>query len=251
MLRAIAPFRRILEEARPAAVVSTGAGVALSAFLAARSLRIPAHYVESIARFDGPSMTGRIVAGLRLARLYTPHVEWATDRWLPYPSLLSGWEVLPSRAPASPDARPRLFVSLGTIHPYRFDSLVDAVLATGLADERTVWQLGATTRDDLPGQVMSTMTSDEFEARCRAADVVITHAGVGTAITLFEAGHFPVVVPRRAGRREHVDDHQQQIARLLARQGMAAVAEVEDVTASVVLGAAAKQVRRRTAVPSA
>jgi UDP-N-acetylglucosamine transferase subunit ALG13 len=142
-----------------------------------------------------------------------------------------------------PVERPRLFVTLGTIHPYRFDALVDAICATGLADGRTVWQLGATTRRALPGTVLSQMGAAEFEECARNADVVITHAGVGTIMHLLEMNIFPVVVPRRAARNEHIDDHQAQIAGLLARRSIGVVREADELDAGSIVEASAASVR--------
>jgi UDP-N-acetylglucosamine--N-acetylmuramyl-(pentapeptide) pyrophosphoryl-undecaprenol N-acetylglucosamine transferase len=242
---AIRRIREVIERERPSAVVSTGAGVAVSAFLAARRRRIPCYYVESVSRIQGPSLTGRLVAVFHLASLRTQHASWATGRWRAYPSVLSEFEVVPSTAGATPPRRPRLFVTLGTIKPYRFDALVDAILATGLADEDTVWQLGATVRDDLPGRAVSSVGAEEFEKLCMEADVVVTHAGVGTVITLLEAGIYPFVVPRRAARGEHVDDHQLEIADLLADRSLAEVHEADAIDAMSLRRAASRAVRAR------
>ncbi|SEP22824.1 glycosyltransferase [Trujillonella endophytica] len=220
---------RILAAVRPAAVVSTGAAVALSAFVAARARGIPCHYIESVARIERPSLTGRMVAGLRLAHLYTQHPSSADRRWRPHRSVFAGFAAVPPPRARALVRRPRLFVTVGTIRPYRFDALVDRVLRSGLADERTVWQLGATTRHDLPGRTIDAMDANSFLACATEADLVISHAGVGTALTLFEAGIRPIFVPRRAHRGEHVDDHQTQIAAMLATTGLVTVAEVDDL----------------------
>jgi UDP-N-acetylglucosamine--N-acetylmuramyl-(pentapeptide) pyrophosphoryl-undecaprenol N-acetylglucosamine transferase len=238
---AVAQLVRVLRAERPVAVVSTGAGVAVSAFLAARLLLIPTRYVESVSRTGGPSLTGRIVRTLRLARTYTQQASWADETWRPYPSVLSEFESVPRHGSSSKE--PRLFVTLGTIDPYRFDALVDAVLATGLAAEDTVWQLGSTSRTDLPGRVFDLLDTEEFGAACGKADVVITHAGVGTILTLLESGIHPVVVPRRSARAEHVDDHQCQIASHLRDKGIAEVREVEDLTAAALRAAARRRIR--------
>jgi UDP-N-acetylglucosamine transferase subunit ALG13 len=143
----------------------------------------------------------------------------------------------------------RIFVTLGTIRPYRFDALVDAVLATGLAGDSTVWQLGETTRDDLPGSVYNYMSSDEFDTSCADADVVITHAGVGTILALLEMGICPVVVPRRRDRHEHVDDHQLQISAHVAEAGVAIVRESGELKAEDVVSALSRRVAPLSAEP--
>ncbi len=228
-------------------VVSTGAALAVAAFLAARVKRVPRLYIESISRVQGPSMTGRLVAWLRLASLQTQHRGWASSRWVYRGSVLAGYtsEPAPGGAPSADalDAPPAMFVALGTIKPYRFDAAVDAVLGTGLASERTVWQLGATTERELPGVVRGEVSGEEFERCAREADVVVTHAGVGTVMQLLDWGIRPVVLVRRAHRGEHVDDHQTQIAELLRQHDLATVAEEPgDLTGADLADAAARTV---------
>lgn len=232
VLVASAAVRDLLKSEHFDEVVSTGAALALSAMPLAKARRIPTLYIESVSRINGPSLTGRIIAGLRLARLRTQHQGWASSRWQPYPSVLSQFEPESKTAePATQAGGLKIFVTLGTIRPYRFDSLVDALLATGLCSENTTWQLGVTSRAHLPGVVVEQATAQEFERLCRQADVVVTHSGVGTILNLLEAGVHPVVVPRRKSRREHVDDHQLQIAQLVSGLGVATVAEADELRA--------------------
>ena len=236
--------------------VSTGAALALAGFAAAGVKRVPRLYIESVSRVRGPSVTGRLVAGLRLASLQTQHRGWASARWAYSGSVLASYATVDredgSRQAAASAGRPlRVFVSLGTIRPYRFDSAVDAVVRTGLAGETTVWQLGCTTVEGLPGQVFAEVAGEEFERRAREADVVVTHAGVGTVMQLLEWGVHPVVLVRSAGRGEHVDDHQSQIAALLAEHDLATVADPDDLVAADLLSAAERAVVVRREPPGA
>jgi UDP-N-acetylglucosamine transferase subunit ALG13 len=219
--------------------VTTGAAVGLAGVVAARLHRIPAVYIESVSRVSGPSLTGRIISLYPSIHTYCQYEHWARGRWKYRGSLFDTFETAPKR----PTEDPSLFVTLGTIRPYRFDAIVDAILSTGLADSRTVWQLGVTTRKALPGTAVSQMGATEFENYARAADVVITHAGVGTIMHLLEMGIFPVVVPRRAKRNEHVDDHQLQIARLLGGRGIAMVTEAEELNRKTIIAASANGIR--------
>ncbi|MBA3867343.1 MAG: hypothetical protein H0X42_13545 [Solirubrobacterales bacterium] len=71
----------------------------------------------------------------------------------------------------------------------------------------------------------------------READVVITHAGVGSILCARSEGHVPLVVPRRHDLGEHVDEHQAELTRALAaRGGVVAVWETANLAAA---GAAA------------
>lgn len=218
--------------------VSTGAAVALAGFLAARLRRVQCVYVESVSRISGPSLTGRIVHALRLARTYTQHEAWASPSWPHTTSVLLDFQA---------DSRPerpleRILVTLGTIKPYRFDSLVDRVKGLPLGDVEIIWQLGVTERDDLPGQASTFIPQDELLAAAEKSDVVVTHAGVGTLLDLFERGIYPVVVPRRSERGEHVDNHQLQITQLLAGAGLATVCEVGDLDEARLREALSRQI---------
>lgn len=222
-------------------IVSTGAALAVAAFTARRSKRLRKTYIESVSRVDGPSLTGRIVQSFRLARTFTQHKHWATSAWPYWGSVLDSYQVPTTQQPI---LRPSLFVTLGTIQPYRFDALVDAVLRSGLADSRTVWQLGATTRSDLPGVSAQLLSQEEMYRHAEEADLVITHAGVGTVLNLLDRGIHPLVVPRRSARSEHVDDHQDQITNLLSARGLVSSYEAEHLTAERIIEATTRGRRK-------
>lgn len=232
-------IRRQLRSRPVDGMVSTGAAVALSAALAGLATKTRLLYVESIARTRGPSLTGTLLRRVPGVRLRTQVEAWSDKRWPYAGSVLQGYEATTSRPTI---AKPRLFVTLGTIAPYRFDSLVDAVLATGLADSTTVWQTGSTTRDDLPGRVAETMGYLDVRAAMRNADVVVTHGGVGTILDCLDMGKRPVIVPRRVSRGEHVDDHQLDFAHEIRGAGLGAVFEALDLTADSLISASSMAV---------
>lgn len=221
------------------AVVSTGAAIALSVLPQALLRRKKVVYIESISRTQGPSMSGRILARLPRVGLYTQHHSWADDAWRPGPSVLAQYQV------ASTGTAPvrSMLVTLGTIEPYRFDRLVDLVQGYLERNPRTevVWQLGCTTREDLPGRVESMLDADELTRLMEESDVVIAHSGVGIAMSILDAGKMPVLLDRRASLDEHVDDHQRQIFDYLTERGLArdaaealASGDLESVAGSVV-----------------
>ncbi|WP_256277760.1 glycosyltransferase [Mycolicibacterium grossiae] len=224
------------------AAVTTGAALGVVGLAAARLQGVPSFYYESVSRVNGPSLSGKL-AGLDpgITR-FCQYEHWAKGSWTYRRSLFDSFASV-AKAPVD---RPKLFVTLGTIQPYRFDAMVDAVMSTGLADDRTVWQLGATKRTDLPGTTVSQLSSTEFAEASRGADVVLTHAGVGTIMNLLDMGISPVVTPRRSSRKEHVDDHQCEIAGFLRRRALASVAEVEQLDESAILGASGLATERRS-----
>lgn len=239
-LRSTPAFHRLLSRGSFDGVVSTGAAIAAPAFAAARSLGISTLYIESVSRVDGPSMTGRLVNRTRLARtVWTQHEHWARGRWSYHGSVLDRFESCPAEPAA---AVPSLFVTLGTITKYPFPRPVAALAP--LAADSTVWQLGVTPPPQgLRGDVHGFFSSERFDESARTADVVITHAGVGSVLRLLEMGVYPILVVRRAEHGEHIDDHQAQIARLLAERDLALVREADAVTADDIRAASVRRVR--------
>ncbi|MGI9822600.1 glycosyltransferase [Agromyces sp. Marseille-Q5079] len=232
VVKAVGLVNRAMAAEKFDGAVSTGAAIALSVLPVARLRGIPATYIESVCRVDGPSTTGRVLAAVPSVSLRTQHESWSGRRWRMQPSVLSTYGSAPREFPTDTQ---RLFVTLGTIEGYRFDSIVDAVLASGSANEDTVWQLGSTNnRPDLPGRVFGQIAPHEFERYAREAGVVVTHAGVGTLIGLLGHGIYPLMVPRRLHRGEHVDDHQLQIAELVNRLGIGHAVEVEEFDAEAI-----------------
>ena len=98
-------------------------------------------------------------------------------------------------------------------------------------DADVLWQTGATDVAGLPIAAHATVPADDLASAVSSADVVVAHSGTGSAITAMDAGKCAVLLPRRRTYREHVDDHQTQIADELDRRGLAIRCEVEDLTA--------------------
>ncbi|TPX00665.1 hypothetical protein FJ656_31630 [Schumannella luteola] len=95
----------------------------------------------------------------------------------------------------------------------------------------------------------ATVPHAELAAAVAEADLVVAHAGVGAAVTAIEAGRCPVLVPRLARHKEHVDDHQVQIAAELERRGLAVAAAPEELDAELLQRAAARSTRTVGAGP--
>ncbi len=197
---------------------------------------------------SAPSLiTGRIVQGLGLARLSSQQEMPYSRRWTSIESVLHDFESIDW--PLVELSRPvKVFVTLGTIRPYRFDAVVDAVLKVADTNELSItWQLGVTRRTDLPGTVHDVVDVDAFRAYAEEADVVITHGGVGTLLELFDLGISPVVTPRRHHRSEHVDDHQSEITGVVSGLRLGTVTDAVLLDMSHLIVAMSRRVRERKA----
>ena len=203
---------------RPERMVTVGAGsvVAFSTF--ARLLGAKTTFVETTARVTSPSASGRVLARLasrvlvqwpEMARVY-PHAVVCR------PAL---WEDI-----GEPSGRERsgTFVAVGT-HRHPFDRLlevVDRAVEEKLLSGPVVAQSGTCRYRPANFDARPYMSRDELTDAIDAAEYVVCHAGSGIISAALRRGHMPLVLPRLARHREHVDDHQVQIVEKLASLGL-------------------------------
>lgn len=241
--------RSVFGKYRVSSVVSTGASLALSVIPQARARGIDCYYVESATRVDGPSFSGKVLQRVPGVRLYTQHQQWEDGDWTYRGSVLDGYEGVTLERASDDFAIRKVVVSLGTSESYGFRRVLDRLVDVVPPSAETLWQTGSTDVSGLGIQARPKVPAAELFEAMHEADVVIAHAGTGSALAALQAGKFPILVPRRPEFDEHVDDHQLQIARMLTDRDLALVTEVEDLTVSHLRAAAATRVRKRRDAP--
>jgi UDP-N-acetylglucosamine transferase subunit ALG13 len=257
VLRCIPYARRLMQRRKVTRAVSTGSGIALGylPYLAARG--VECHYIESATRVSGPSLTGRVLQWVPGVRTYTQYQSWADQRWSYAGSVFDGYE--PSAVPRVPDAVVQVVVTVGsaTQYPFRrlFEHLVpllapEGALAqtTGLAVE-VLWQTADTPVDDLPIRATPVLPAAELGAALAKADIVISHAGTGSALATLNAGRYPILATRDSARGEQVDDHQHELATELARRGLAMHRDAQSITVDDMIETLGLSVRRTASPP--
>lgn len=255
VLRCVLSARRLRRDRQVTRAISTGSGIALGylPYLGARG--VECHFIESAARVDGPSMTGRLLARAPGVRTYTQYLHNADSTWSYRGAVFDGFAPEPrGEAPVR-----RVVVTVGTAS-VQFPALVAHLLPIigpggsleqrqGFAPE-VVWQTGHTDVSPFPIAPRPFIPAAELEALVRGSEVVIAHAGVGSALTAIRVGQCPVLVPRRVARGENVDDHQVQVARALHDRGIAEYVEVDELSLDTVLRAASRTVVRSATPPA-
>jgi len=232
---------RMVRNPEVQALVSTGSSMALPFFALGRARRLRCHYIESAARSDGPSATGRLMGRIPGVFLYSQYPGWAGGRWRYRGSVFDSFVTADRREPA-PERLRRVVVTLGTFRGYGFARLVRRLLELLPHDADVLWQTGDTDTSGLDIVGHHAIPERDLIEAMREADVVVAHAGVGTALAALEVGKCPLLVPRRLAHREHVDDHQTQIAHELERRGLSMSVEVDDLTQEDLLAAAGRAV---------
>jgi UDP-N-acetylglucosamine:LPS N-acetylglucosamine transferase len=228
-------------------VVSSGAQIALSALIPALLRRVPFSYVESATRVTDLSITGRLIDRIPSVRRYVQYPNRTSERWGYALSVFDGYRVEAVDPAPGGDERPieRAVVTVGGNGDYGFRRLIVSAARALPADADVLWQTGSTDVSGLAIEATPTVPSAELSARLEAADVVIGHAGTGTALAALSAGKVPVLAPRSVAHGEHVDGHQDDLAAFLAERGLAIVRPADEITADDLREASRWRVTRR------
>ncbi|MGH3795426.1 MAG: glycosyltransferase [Pseudonocardiaceae bacterium] len=257
VLRCVPAARRLMNSRKFTRAVSTGSGIALGflPYLAARG--VECHYVESATRVLGPSLTGRILQWVPGVRTYTQYPHWADTRWRYAGSVLDGYEALA----AAPELRDqiRVVVTVGAATEFPFRRLVEHLAplvaphgplhtATGLAPS-VLWQTADTPVDDLPIHPTPFLPAAELTTALAQADIVVSHAGTGSALAALGSGRVPLLVPRDPAHGEAGDDHQFQLAAELSRRGLGVRREATAITVDDLLLTLSRTAQRTSTPP--
>lgn len=222
-------------------VLSTGASIALAILPLASRVGAECYYIESATRTDGPSLTGRLLTPFRSIHLCTQYKRWANQRWTYHVSIFDGFRSLPIVRPSQPR---RIVVSLGMHKGFGFRRLLEKLVQIIPDGTDVLWQVGYTDTSGLDINSCMSMPTSELNRAMAESDAVITHAGVGSAISALAAGKRPILVPRRKQYKEHIDDHQALIASELDRRELAFQAEADELRWAEVVRAASWEVER-------
>ena len=121
-----------------------------------------------------------------------------------------------------------IFVTLGT-QDKQFKRLLDLIENSHIDDEIIV-QAGFTKYSSNKMKIYDYLEKSLFEKYIYDADLIISHAGVGTLVSSLKRGKKVLAVPRLAKYGEHHNDHQLQIADAYYQKGYIEVLkENEDI----------------------
>lgn len=238
--------------------VSTGSGIALGylPYLAVRG--VECHYIESATRVTGPSVTGRVLERVPEVRLYTQYPGWADDRWRYSGNIFDSYDVVRLSRGLGDVIRVVVTIGIATGFPFRrlLQRLVPLLAADGALSRTTgrpvevLWQTAGTPVDDLPIEASPVVPAAELAAALAQADVVVSHAGTGSAVTALDSGRFPLLAARSARYGEIADDHQHQLADELGRRGLCLPRRPEAISIDDLLSTVSREIRTNHAPPA-
>ncbi|MDQ2810904.1 MAG: glycosyl transferase family 28 [Actinomycetota bacterium] len=227
-------------------VISTGASIALAVLPLAARAGARCYYIESATRTDGPSLTGRLLTPFRSVHLCTQHERWAGRRWTYQVSVFDGFQSIPIPHPTEPR---RVVVSLGMHKGFGFRRLLERLVRIIPDGTEVLWQVGYTDASGLGIDSHLSLPAPELNRAMAESDAVITHAGIGSAVSALQVGKRPVLVPRRKQFREHIDDHQARIATVLGQRNLVLYAEADELQWAHVVSAASWRVEQSLSRP--
>jgi UDP-N-acetylglucosamine transferase subunit ALG13 len=231
---------------RPDLVVSTGAGAVFFTVLWARLLGARIVVIESFARFEQPSVFGRmtkpladdfVVQSAALAQHYPQAKFFDPFR------MLGVWEG---------EKHPLLFATVGAVLP--FDRLVTAVAqakAQDAIDERVLIQVGEGGARPEGLECVETLPFDDVKALLKDASIVICHGGTGSLITALREGCHVIAMPRLFDLGEVYDDHQVEIVEAFAGRGLVQRADDADQLVAALAQARSRPRQMATTEPAA
>ena len=114
-----------------------------------------------------------------------------------------------------------IFITIGT-EQYPFNRLLEWVtraVMRGAIQETVIVQAGACTNSVPGASQFSTLSQERFNEVCQEARLIISHCGEGSFFNLRTLGKPYLLIPRRHGLGEHVDDHQWEMAKALMSMG--------------------------------
>lgn len=124
-----------------------------------------------------------------------------------------------------------ILVTVGTEH-YPFNRLMNWIKVLQqhqLIQEEVIVQYGSCTNLPTKANHYQTLKADQFAELVQAARLVISHCGEGSLLLLEELEKPYILVPRSYKFKEHVDNHQVEMAIALAETGRAIAWSLGDV----------------------
>lgn len=123
-----------------------------------------------------------------------------------------------------------IFVTVGT-HEQQFNRLVktiDELKRDNVIKEDVIIQTGFSTYEPKYCKWSKLIPYKEMIKNVEDAHIVITHGGPASFIMPLQIGKTPIVVPRQFCFGEHVNNHQIEFSRIVAKR-MGSIITVEDI----------------------
>ncbi len=123
-----------------------------------------------------------------------------------------------------------IFVTIGT-QKFQLNRLLkkmDQLCAEGKIKEEVFAQIGQSDYRPKNYNFITFMDEKTFEEKIKQSSLVITHSGVGSIMTALKYRKPVIIFPRLYKYKEHVDNHQLEIAEVFAKKNYVLCCNEED-----------------------
>ena len=123
-----------------------------------------------------------------------------------------------------------IFIILGTqkFQLKRLLNEIEVLIKKGILKDEVIAQTGFTDFSSDNIKCYDYLDKKDFDKYISEADLIITHSGVGSIITAISYNKPVIVYPRLKKYKEHVDDHQKDIANAFEKKGFVLCCNEED-----------------------
>lgn len=129
-----------------------------------------------------------------------------------------------------------IFITLGT-QKFQLNRLlkkIDKMIQNGLIEETIFAQIGYSDYHPQNYKFTEFLNREEFKKVMERSSLVITHGGVGSIITALNANKPVIVFPRLSEYKEHVDNHQLEIAKAFCKKNFVLCCNNEEELESMI-----------------
>lgn len=130
-----------------------------------------------------------------------------------------------------------IFVTVGT-EKFSFDRLlktIDENIEGGDIADEVFGQIGSSTYIPRFFEHRKFMPFNQMVDYIKKADIIVTHAGVGSSLLCRSLGKVPILFPRLAEKGEHLDDHQLEFSMQMEKEKKMLVAHDEKELLTAIL----------------
>lgn len=113
-----------------------------------------------------------------------------------------------------------IFITVGT-EKFPFNRLlktIDEGVKNGKIHNQVFAQIGNTNYTPSTFKFERFLPFEQLTHHIKKAEIVITHAGVGSTLLCLILDKIPILFPRYAAYGEHIDDHQVEFSRKLVKE---------------------------------
>lgn len=211
---------KIFLNEKPDFVITTGAGAALSTCLIAKLFFKKVIFIESFARVEEPSSFGKLISKFADYTFF----QWPKLQKFYQKGIYAG-SIFNIDLNSAEQKKKQVFITVGSTE-FQFNRLlqeVDNYVERGIIKHTVIAQVGSSNYVPKNFESFKWCNFQTMQKLMQESSYVITHSGTGSIVNALQLGAKVIAVPRLQKFKEHLDDHQLEIANEFEQLGLVMV----------------------------